>query len=267
MWIAKHLTPPLYTAYMRLVWSTSRVHDRGVGEALGIVRRHDGALALFWHEEVIAAPYCYHRLGFRGHTLVNASDVGEIITRIAERLDYVVFRGGTSSRRSRRRPNVLANMIEHMKEENGVLYGLAVDGSQGPPYRLKRGALVIARECRKPILLARVWFERCVRLPTWDRMAIPLPFNRIYIYARGPYFAPQQARLREMESFRKQLENQLIELAATSYDETHQPRPPGLVVTAPGEACGGSRAPLRATANGHRGARAVARTGDTEPVR
>jgi lysophospholipid acyltransferase (LPLAT)-like uncharacterized protein len=155
--------------------------------------------------------------------------VGEIITGIAERLGYVVFRGGSSSRRSRRSDRVIDDMIEHMKHESGVLYGVAVDGSQGPSYRLKRGALVIARECRKPILLARVWFARCVRLPTWDRLAVPLPFNRIYAHARGPYFVPEKPRLRVMEDLRIELEDQMIDLAADSYQEARQARPRSLV--------------------------------------
>jgi lysophospholipid acyltransferase (LPLAT)-like uncharacterized protein len=236
MWLAARLMPPLYTGYMRLVWSTSRVEDRGSQMAAKVLRRHNGALALFWHEEVIAWPYCVRRLGFRGHTLVNMSDVGEVITRVAERLDHVVFRGGTSSRRSRRRSQVIRDMIVHMNREDDVFYAVAVDGSQGPPYRLKRGPLVIARECGKPILLTRLWFQRCIRLPTWDRVAIPLPFNRIYACARGPYFVPDGANAGTLERVRLDLESGLIDLALSTYEELRQPRPRGLVKDADAEA-------------------------------
>lgn len=236
VWLAARLVPPLYTGYMRLVWSTSQLEDPVSRKAAEVLHRHNGALALFWHEEVIAWPYCVRRLGFRGHTLINRSDVGEVVTRVAERLDHVVFRGGTSSRRSRRRSQVIRDMIVHMKREDGVFYAVAVDGSQGPPYRLKRGPLVIARECEKPILLARIWFRRCVRLPTWDRVAIPLPFNRIRTDMRGPYFVPESGSAADRERLRLDLEGELIELARSSYEELQQRRPRQLAKDADAEA-------------------------------
>jgi lysophospholipid acyltransferase (LPLAT)-like uncharacterized protein len=230
LWLAARAVPPIYSAYMWLVWSTSRVESRELLEALPVVDATGGAVVLMWHEEVIAAPYVYYRLGLRPHTLVNHSDIGALITRVAERCNFVVFRGGSSTRSSRRRAGVFRDMIEHMNTEEGVLYGIAVDGSQGPPYRVKRGPLVIARECRKPIAIARVWFRRCLRIPSWDRVALPLPFNEIRTYARILYTVPDDANTKEgLERFRHAIEDEMIDLAAHSYEDLGQPRPANLV--------------------------------------
>jgi lysophospholipid acyltransferase (LPLAT)-like uncharacterized protein len=95
---------------------------------------------------------------------------------------------------------------------------------------MKTGGIVIARECGKPVVLARTWYKRCLRLPTWDRMAVPLPFNLIRYYLRGPYFVPDSARSPAgLEEFRLHLENELIDLAAQSYDDMGQARPANLV--------------------------------------
>jgi len=121
-------------------------------------------------------------------------------------------------------------MIEHMNARDDVIYGLTVDGSKGPPYRMKTGGIVIARDCGKPIILARVWIKRCMRLNTWDRTAIPLPFNRISCYLRGPYFVPEDAHSEDgLEAFRDRLEDDLIDLAVHSYEEMGHPRPENLV--------------------------------------
>ena len=229
MWIASHTVPILYTSYMGLVWATSRVKTDDTPRALEVLHEHNGALGLFWHEEVIVAPYAYYRMGIRGHTLINRSDIGDVITRIVERLDYVVFRGGSSTKRSRKNPHVLRDMTDHMRDTDNVFYGIAVDGSYGPPYHLKRGALLIARDCEKPILIARVWFAHCIRLPTWDRIAIPLPFNRIETYFRGPYFVPKNERLRTIEELRTRIEKDLIELALESHAEFGQTPPETLL--------------------------------------
>ena len=226
------LFPTLYLLYMRLVWATSRVVDHGLSELFAISAKHNGAVALLWHEEVLTVAWGYAYLGFRPHTLASLSNDGAVITRLLERCGFVVFRGGSSGRDSRRRSTVARELIEHMNTTDGVIYGLTVDGSKGPAYRLKRGGIVVARECKRPIVLVRTWYRRCWRFDSWDRTALPLPFNRIHYYMVGPYFVPDDADTRAgVERFRLQLENDLIALAARSYDELGQPRPANLLTS------------------------------------
>lgn len=233
-WLALRTLPSLYLAYMRFVWATSRVSDHGLLELHEINRRGNGSVGILWHEEVFTVAFAYAYLGFRPHTLASISDMGHLITRALERCGFVVFRGGSSRKKSRRRGSVLRDMIEHMQTHDRVIYGLTVDGSSGPPYRVKPGGILIAQTCDKPIVLARTWYKRAVRLPTWDRTAIPLPFNEITTYMRGPYRAPGTSEgEEETERFRKMLEDDLIELAAHSYAAMGQARPEGLRCAAP----------------------------------
>jgi lysophospholipid acyltransferase (LPLAT)-like uncharacterized protein len=227
--LGARVLPRLYLLYMGLVWRTSRVEDRGLFRLREVVAEHGGAVALLWHEEVLGVAYAYPHLGFRPHTLASRSNAGELVTRLLERCGYVVFRGGTSSSPARRHAGVWRQMIRHMRHRRGVIYGLTVDGSRGPAYGLKRGALVVARECGMPVVLVRTWYRRSLRLPTWDRSALPLPFNRIRYAMRGPYAVPADARTRPgLERFRRRLEAELLELAAESYAALGLTPPPGL---------------------------------------
>ena len=225
--LAALVVPYLYVGYMRLVWATSRIEGGAeFTELIRMAERHDGVVALLWHEEVMTVAFGYPYLGVRGHTLASLGESGELIARMLKLCGYVVFRGGSTSGTTRRREGTLLEMIEHMRTTREVTYGLTVDGSKGPPYRMKTGGIVIARECGKPIALVRTWYKRCLRLHTWDRMAVPLPFNVIRYYIRGPYFVPESARTEEgLARFRIELENDLIDLAARSYDDMGQPRP------------------------------------------
>jgi lysophospholipid acyltransferase (LPLAT)-like uncharacterized protein len=224
------LFPVCYRLYMRLVWATSAIHDKGLSRLFEISAAHNGAVGLLWHEEVSTVAWGYAYMGFRPHTLASLSNDGAVITRLLERCGFVVFRGGSSERDSRRRGDVTPQLIEHMRKTDGVIYGLTVDGSKGPPYRIKRGGIVVARECGKPIVLVRTWYRRCLRLSTWDRSAIPLPFNRIHYYLEGPFFPPPDADTEAgLERFRLALESALVALAARSYDELGQPRPANLL--------------------------------------
>ena len=195
-----------------------------------IIEENDGAVGLLWHEEVATVAFGYPYLGMRPHTLASLGESGEVIARMLQRFGFVVFRGGSTSGASRRREGTLLEMIEHMRRTRNVIYGLTVDGSKGPPYRMKTGGLVIARECGKPVVLVRTWYRWCLRLPTWDRMAFPLPFNRIRYYLLGPFPVPPSAATSEgLERFRDELEGVLIDLAARSYDDMGQRRPKSLV--------------------------------------
>lgn len=228
--LAAVLVPFLYLAYMRLVWATSRVESREFLALKEIVAEYNGAVCLLWHEEVSTVAFGYAYVGLRPHTLASVGESGEVIARILARCGFVVFRGGSTTHRSRRRLGVLRAMITHMRTQDRVLYGLTVDGSKGPAYRLKTGGVIIARECKKPIALVRTWYKRCVRLPTWDRMAVPLPFNVIKYYLKGPYSVPDGAGAEaEFEQFCQRLEDDLVDLAAQSYADMGQARPASLV--------------------------------------
>jgi len=239
-WVARVLVrlavlvaPRIYRAYMGFVFATSRVHENDVRRRIAEVgREHDGVVCLLWHEEVFSVAYTYTFAGVRPHTLANAGDAGEVIAAVLESCGYVVFRGGSQGG-SRRRNTVLLEMIRHMKKTPQVVYGITVDGSKGPAYHMKPGGIAIARSCEKPVLLVRTWYRRCLRLRTWDRTAIPLPFNEIAFYLRGPYTLHKRASSEELEDFRQRMESELVALAALSYDELGQARPAGLVEQLP----------------------------------
>lgn len=223
------VVPLFYMAYMAFVYATSRVRTNNFLDLHDIIKEHDGAVGLLWHEEVFTVAFGYRRLGFKPHTLASRGDAGAIITRILELCGFVVFRGGSSSKQSRRDLTVLASMVKHMRETRQVIYGITVDGSQGPAYRLKPGGVIIAQRCKRPIVLARTWYKRSIRLNTWDRTAIPLPFNEIGYWMRGPYFVPDEANTPTgLDHFLRRIESELVDLARESYHAFGQPLPENL---------------------------------------
>jgi lysophospholipid acyltransferase (LPLAT)-like uncharacterized protein len=207
---AKRVVPRLYVGYMWLVWKTSRVRDFGVNPH-EVRAKHGGGVFALWHDEVFFVAYSFRR--FRPHTLASRSDFGAVITRMLELCDFQVFRGGSSSGRKRRSAGVLREMIECMRSNEGVLFGITVDGSNGPAYRLKSGAILLAAACQKPLMVERTWCRRYVRLPTWDGTILPLPFNDIVHLYAGPYTpCARDASADVVEALRAEMENELLEL-------------------------------------------------------
>ncbi len=236
--LALAILPRLYMAYMHWVFRTSRVEGHDFGDRVrAIAEAHDGAVFLLWHEEVSTVAYAYGvYAGLQPTTLASAGDAGAVITRMLELCGFRVFRGGSTRHRSRRRATALLEMVRHMQETPRVIYGITCDGSKGPAYRMKPGGLMIASKCGKPVVLARTWYKRCLRAPTWDRTALPLPWNEIRMELRGPYHVADAARdPAGRERVLRALEAELVDMAARSYDAMGQARPPHLRARRPDE--------------------------------
>jgi lysophospholipid acyltransferase (LPLAT)-like uncharacterized protein len=227
--LARTVTPALYVGYMNLVWRTSRHADHGLAQIQALPATRRGFIALLWHEEVMAAPYIYGKVGLHSYALVSRSAAGDVAAALLLRTGHQVCRGGSSRRGSRRSTLVTRQVIQHLEANPGTVLGVVVDGSAGPRYRMKPGSLLVARHSGLPIVFLRVWFRRCLRFPTWDRTALPLPWNEVHVYAEGPFEPPPDSGSRDgRERWRQQLEDGLIELAARSYREVDQPRPAAL---------------------------------------
>lgn len=69
---------------------------------------------------------------------------------------------------------------------------LSVDGSRGPRHEMKSGAIMLARRKRVPLYLVRCRVPG-LRLPTWDRFLIPLPFAKVRVHVECIDFSdPEQ---------------------------------------------------------------------------
>lgn len=224
------LAPPLYRAWMGLVWRTSRRVDRGLDDLLTDRDGGGRLVLLMWHEEIFSAPYAYARLGIRGHVLVSRSGVGELAARISEACGHAISRGGSSGRGSRFRPTAIRGAIRWMRDHEDGVFATPVDGSRGPRYRMKPGSLLLARACDARVVAVRIWFRHCVRLPTWDRAALPLPFGEIHTYGGKAHPLPPDAEDRDgLETFRRLRERELLDLAVRSHTDTRNPAPARLV--------------------------------------
>ena len=208
--LAVAVVPRIYLGYMWLVWKTSRVERIGVS-CEDIRARYGKEVVALWHEEVFFVAWAFRDL--HASTLASRGDFGEVITRMLELCNFEVFRGGSSTGKSRRSPEILADMIEHMQSNDGIIYGITVDGSNGPRYRAKPGAARIAAVCRAPMLVQKTWCRWRLRLPNWDRTIVPLPFNHIVEVFAGPYLPPADVdQPRPFKAWAREIEGELWRL-------------------------------------------------------
>ena len=194
MAVALRTVPYVYVGYMWLVYRTSRVETLGP-HPHELRRLQGGGVYALWHDEVFFVAYSFRE--YHGSTLASHGDAGAVITRMLQLCNFDVFRGGSTSGRRRGSVEVVQQMVEHMRARPGVVYGITTDGSTGPVYRMKPGAVRIAVDSGSALGVVKTWCRSYLRLPTWDRSLVPLPFNHIVHVFSGPIVPDESARTRE----------------------------------------------------------------------
>ena len=111
--------------------------------------------------------------------------------------------------RNRRGPQATRELIRLVKDGNDA--GVTPDGSKGPKYQAKSGALFIARASRSPVALLSFSYSRAIRLNSWDQFIIPLPFSKIRVKTKIlPY--DELFNNKSLEQATRQVEQELMSI-------------------------------------------------------
>jgi hypothetical protein len=211
--------PPIYKLYMHFVFLTSK---RVFYNYISILTRkhHDvGILAAIWHQGVLLQPFTFRN--FDVVTMVSKSDFGEIMALIARRMGFTPVRG-SSSMAGR---EALSEVIDYVRTHPKIFFGLTVDGSRGPAYKVKMGIIVIASESGVPIYPVQATAKRKKLLRTWDKTLLPLPFNEFAYFFGDPVVVPEGLSRDEMEAKRQELEDALMRLKKRADEHFEKGRP------------------------------------------
>lgn len=133
------------------------------------------AVMIIWHNRLLAgtAFYLRHLQERRLATLISASKDGAWLSGFVEKLGVRTVRGS----RFNRGAQAVRDMITASNE--GFDIGVTPDGSRGPLYDMKPGALRVALKTGAPIILLSLNHTSAWRLKTWDRFYIPHPFSKV----------------------------------------------------------------------------------------
>ena len=69
------------------------------------------------------------------------------------------------------------------------------DGPRGPRYKLGPGVLFLAQQTGAAILPIHIEYSQAVRLKSWDRFMIPLPFTKVRVILDHLIFVAPEADL------------------------------------------------------------------------
>lgn len=137
-------------------------------------------LAITWHNRSLVIPEVLRVLMDppRFACLVSPSRAAAWEAAFFELLGFPVVRGSTT----RRSVQAGIELLRTLREGNDS--GLTPDGPSGPLYSFKEGAASLARKTGVPLLILVPNCPAALRLRTWDRHLVPLPFARVTVRLR-----------------------------------------------------------------------------------
>ena len=160
-------------------------------------------LCAHWHQDIIPLVLIGYIRKLKICTMASLSSDGEMITHFLNRLRFKVVRG-SQAKRGMEALEEMATWIQ--KGYYGVL---AVDGSRGPKYIVKKGIVKLAQNTGLPIIGVAGSFKWKYSFSSWDQMVIPYPFSKGVIFCSDPMDIPKQCTDEALESKRLEVENAL----------------------------------------------------------
>lgn len=174
--------------------------------------RGEKIIYTFWHENMIIPLLVHEKQGI--HVLVSRHFDGDVIATILKTFGYLSIRG--SSTRGGRKA------YQDMKSKmNSDWFEIAFtpDGPTGPRRQAKAGLVRLASETGSPIIQLAVAANRILRLNSWDRLLLILPFSRCILIYKEPLYIPAKLTANELHYFTKKLteETNQLEEEATKW--------------------------------------------------
>lgn len=126
----------------------------------------------FWHNNML--PGWYNFKNKNATAIVSPSRDGDILAKILEDWNIKAIRGSSTKQPK----EALSLMIENAKEGRIVL--ITPDGPQGPPHKMKAGAVITAIRAKVPLYICRIKINNAfIFKKAWDKFELPLPFSKI----------------------------------------------------------------------------------------
>jgi hypothetical protein len=105
---------------------------------------------------------------------------------VVQRLGFPAIRGSstTDDRKERRSVQAFREAISFIDDGGAMI--VTPDGPRGPPEQMPQGTVMLARTRGTPVILMGIAARPALRLKSWDRTLIPLPFAKGCAVFDGP---------------------------------------------------------------------------------
>ncbi len=202
-WVNEFAAAILYR-YIRFCHATARWDKTGFEEMAAILKEGQPVIILVWHERLMMSTYLFDTNLGKVCAITTDSRMAKLGQRLLRRFkfDSVMIEPKKSSIALTR------EILRRIRRGESVV--ISPDGTRGPARIAKSFPIVWARATQIPVFCTAYSVKRFVRLRTWDRPHIVLPFNRgVFLARRWEETVPRNATEEQIEMFRENLSEML----------------------------------------------------------
>ncbi|NBB50749.1 DUF374 domain-containing protein [Rhizobium sp. CRIBSB] len=166
--------------WMGLCFATIRwTHENRI-VAEEVWARGGGALCTFWHSRVALSPVCWpldRAQPVKG--LISLSADGEFIARAVAMRGIPAVRGSSANKdKADRAKGGMQALRDGLRQLKVGALAITPDGPRGPANVMAEGVAVLSKLSGAPVLFIGLSCNPAIRLGSWDRAVLPLPFAR-----------------------------------------------------------------------------------------
>jgi hypothetical protein len=194
-WLSEKLGP----VFIKTMGVTLRTRRKGLANLAAARRIKGNVIYAFWHGRLLPLSYLHRNEGI--NVLVSTHQDGEYITRVIHGLGFETSRGSSTRGGTAALRDLMATAAR------GADLAITPDGPRGPREQCQPGVIFLARKLGLPVVPVGVCFRPSMRLKSWDRFMIPLPFaGGVEVYGEPVRYADTKISGDSMKQDIKDLE-------------------------------------------------------------
>jgi lysophospholipid acyltransferase (LPLAT)-like uncharacterized protein len=210
--VTEATAPGLGAGLLKALRPTWRFRESGAENKTPFNNPNQNYIYAFWHGHLLPACAWYRHPDIR--VMVSRNRDGELISRTMLKLGYPEPVRGSSSRGGSTALKQLARLVQE-----GQWAVIFPDGPRGPGREAQTGVLTLAKLTGRAVVPVGFAAKPAIRLRSWDRFIIPLPFAKGLFCFGEPMKVPEDAGSDEVERLRLKLQDDMNEMGDKAQEE------------------------------------------------
>ena len=173
-------------------------------------------IAVFWHSRILFSSWYFKTYPICA--MISRHSDGELAVDTIRRMGMSSVRGSTTSGGS----EAFRQLIKMIKKGSNA--AITPDGPRGPARQLQEGVILLGQVSQRPIIPVSFSSRHALRLKSWDRFLVPLPFSRASMVFGEPIMIPRKLDAAAREDYRVMVEKELNRVTDLSDELVGQPK-------------------------------------------
>ncbi|WP_295226208.1 lysophospholipid acyltransferase family protein [uncultured Brevundimonas sp.] len=176
--------------WMQFCFSTIRWTQENQQAAEAVWAQGGGVLCVFWHSRIGLSPSCWPLDRAQpAKALISLSADGEFIAKAVARQGFPAVRGSSANKdKAEKAKGGTQALRDGLKQLKVGALAITPDGPRGPANVMAEGLPLMAKLSKAPVLFIGMSCNPAIRLDSWDRAVLPLPFGKgAIVWDRADY--------------------------------------------------------------------------------